>query len=73
MRRYSHYIHTHKTEALITASLQAGAYLAMIHLSYSMLLQGMVSFRTCFQITDDILDITGDIAQWVKTPERMKS
>ncbi len=59
-----HYIHTHKTAALIEASLVAGAQLASCP-------QRVVDhYRTfghhlgmAFQIVDDILDIEGDCAQ----------
>ncbi len=61
------YIHTHKTEALITASLKAGV------LAYSdepEVLRAVTSYGKAlglaFQITDDILDLTGDFSQMGK-------
>jgi geranylgeranyl diphosphate synthase type II len=59
-----HYIHTHKTEALITASLQAGALLGHDSPELFNAVTGYgKALGLAFQITDDILDITGDIAQ----------
>jgi len=55
------YIHTHKTEALITGSLKAGALAAD---GDEFITNAVVSYGKAygmaFQITDDILDVTGD-------------
>jgi geranylgeranyl diphosphate synthase type II len=55
------YIHTHKTAALITASLEAGAVLARA----SAFRRGALreygrSIGLAFQIADDVLDVVGD-------------
>jgi geranylgeranyl diphosphate synthase type II len=58
------YIHTHKTEALITASLRAGA---LAYHDKPEVLHAVTGYGKAlglaFQITDDILDLTGDFSQ----------
>ena len=57
------YIHVHKTAALFRAALRAGAILAGAGTRDLQALTGYgLSFGLAFQITDDILDITGDEA-----------
>ncbi|HZW74270.1 MAG TPA: polyprenyl synthetase family protein, partial [Caldimonas sp.] len=62
------YIHTHKTAALIRASLWAGATIACARP------EELTAIRTCgealglaFQIVDDILDVEGNLAELGKT------
>ncbi len=63
------YIHQHKTEALITASLNAGFLLSSQN---SELLEPVIAYGKAiglaFQITDDILDVTGDFPALGKKP-----
>jgi geranylgeranyl diphosphate synthase type II len=55
------YIHTHKTGALICASLQAGAILSDAkEKEYSALTEYGENLGLIFQIVDDILNVTGD-------------
>jgi len=58
------YIHTHKTGALIVASVRTGALLAGASSSQ---LQALTQYAKCFglafQITDDLLDVFGDEAK----------
>lgn len=63
------YIHTHKTEALITASLKAGALITTEDRSIinSLTTYGQ-AFGMAFQITDDILDVTGKLDNLGKRP-----
>ena len=57
------YIHIHKTAALFRAALRTGAILAGAGAQELQALTGYgLSFGLAFQITDDILDITGDEA-----------
>ena len=63
------YIHTNKTGALIKAAMMAGLYLGepddrMIE-SFS---QFADNFGLAFQISDDILDVTGDVKIMGKNP-----
>ncbi len=62
------YIHTHKTGALITASLRTGAMLAGATRDELAALSRFGHYLgLCFQIRDDILDHTGDQAKVGKT------
>jgi len=55
------YIHTHKTGALFTASVRAGALMAgASEQELEALTVYAENFGLAFQITDDLLDITGD-------------
>lgn len=58
------YIHTHKTEALITASLKAGV---LAYREEPKILNAVTGYGKAlglaFQITDDILDLTGNFYQ----------
>jgi len=55
------YIHTHKTGALFEASVRAGALLSGATERELAALTGYAqNFGLAFQITDDLLDITGD-------------
>ncbi len=58
------YIHTHKTEALFTASLRAGvlAYRNDPEVLHAVTGYGK-AIGLAFQITDDILDLTGEFSQ----------
>ncbi|MBI2218246.1 MAG: polyprenyl synthetase family protein [Candidatus Rokubacteria bacterium] len=62
------YIHTHKTAALIRASLRAGAMLGGASASQ---LAAVTTAGDClglaFQIVDDILDVEGNLAELGKT------
>jgi geranylgeranyl diphosphate synthase, type II len=63
------YMHVHKTGALITASLEAGAVVGggapdQVH---SLIRYGH-HFGLAFQITDDLLDIEGDAGEMGKQP-----
>ena len=63
------FIHSHKTGALITASIQIGAVLA--HLddnTFKKLTHFGEEIGKCFQIQDDILDITGTKEKLGKNP-----
>ena len=63
------FIHSHKTGALITASIQIGALLAEVDTKTYHLLTGFgQAIGTCFQIQDDILDETGTAEKLGKTP-----
>lgn len=56
-----HYIHTHKTGALINAAVLCGGTLAKIdEKTYSILQQYSDVIGLAFQIRDDILDVEGD-------------
>jgi len=58
------YIHHHKTGQLITASLEIGGLLAgLSEESLEHLILFGHALGQCFQIQDDILDLTGDEAQ----------
>ncbi|HHY81439.1 MAG TPA: polyprenyl synthetase family protein [Clostridiales bacterium] len=63
------YIHTHKTEALITASLKSGV---IAKREDTELLNAVAKYGKAlgmaFQITDDILDLTGDLQELGKMP-----
>lgn len=55
------YIHTHKTGALFKAAIRTGAILSdASEEQLAALTQYAESFGLAFQITDDLLDITGD-------------
>jgi geranylgeranyl diphosphate synthase type II len=55
------YIHTHKTGALFRASLRSGALLAGAgQMELERLTFYAEKFGLAFQITDDLLDVTGD-------------
>lgn len=55
------YIHTHKTGALILASVQVGALLGGVdETSYDALTRYAEAAGLAFQVADDILDIIGD-------------
>ncbi|MFA6029063.1 MAG: polyprenyl synthetase family protein [Elusimicrobiota bacterium] len=55
------YIHTHKTAALITASLEAGAVLAGASPARRAALRDYgLATGLAFQIADDVLDVVGD-------------
>lgn len=55
------YIHLHKTGALFRAAVRIGALLAGVgERELSALTDYAVAFGLAFQITDDILDVTGD-------------
>ncbi|HHZ17276.1 MAG TPA: polyprenyl synthetase family protein [Clostridia bacterium] len=55
------YIHTHKTGALFRAAIRAGAILAGANdAEVAALTEYAEQFGLAFQITDDLLDITGD-------------
>ncbi|MBU2512461.1 polyprenyl synthetase family protein [bacterium] len=63
------FIHSHKTGALITASIQIGAILAdFSEENYNLLTKFGEEIGKCFQIQDDILDETGDRTRLGKTP-----
>ena len=63
------YIHTHKTEALITGSLQAGVLVSTgdEDIKNAVASYGR-AYGLAFQVTDDILDVTGDPAILGKLP-----
>jgi geranylgeranyl diphosphate synthase type II len=63
------YIHTHKTEALITASLKSAALIGTedSNIINALTLYGQ-AFGLAFQITDDILDVTGNLDDLGKSP-----
>ncbi len=55
------YIHTHKTGALILASVQVGALLGGVdETAYDALTRYAEAAGLAFQVADDILDIVGD-------------
>ncbi|MDD5629702.1 MAG: polyprenyl synthetase family protein, partial [Elusimicrobia bacterium] len=59
--RLLEYIHLHKTGALITASLEAGAILAGATAAQRRSLRGYArAIGLSFQVADDILDVVGD-------------
>lgn len=62
------YIHKHKTEALITAALHAGV---LVHTTDIKVIEPVISYGKAigmaFQITDDILDVTGDMSHLGKS------
>lgn len=61
------YIHTHKTGALFRASIRAGASLsAASSQELAALTAYSENFGLAFQITDDILDVTGNTAKMGK-------
>ena len=63
------FIHSHKTGALITAAIQIGALLAEVSESdYAQLTGFGTEIGKCFQIQDDILDVTGIREQLGKSP-----
>ncbi|MBT4088549.1 MAG: polyprenyl synthetase family protein, partial [Deltaproteobacteria bacterium] len=63
------FIHTHKTGALITAAIQIGALLADINEAGFAQLTGFgTEIGKCFQIQDDILDVTGSQERLGKSP-----
>lgn len=63
------FIHSHKTGALIKAAIQIGALLAEVGDSDFEQLTGFgVEIGKCFQIQDDILDVTGSRELLGKTP-----
>ncbi|MFH1724460.1 MAG: polyprenyl synthetase family protein [Elusimicrobiota bacterium] len=60
-RKLLEYIHTHKTAALITASLEAGAILAGAKTAKRRALRDYgLAIGLAFQIADDLLDRVGD-------------
>jgi geranylgeranyl diphosphate synthase type II len=60
-QRLLQYIHTHKTAALITASLEAGAILAGATREQRLRLREYGrSIGLAFQIADDVLDVVGN-------------
>jgi len=62
-----HYIHTHKTGALIEASLRAGLALENVENEAHTAIAGYGKrLGLAFQIIDDILDVTGDAAKMGK-------
>ncbi|MGD0152149.1 MAG: polyprenyl synthetase family protein [Thermacetogeniaceae bacterium] len=62
-RQQLEYIHLHKTAALFAAALRTGAILAGAEQQdLQALTEFGLSFGLAFQITDDILDLTGDEA-----------
>ncbi|MDR0840943.1 MAG: polyprenyl synthetase family protein [Christensenellaceae bacterium] len=67
------YIHTHKTGAMIKASVLAGAYIAGANAAQ---LKALDKFGTLygllFQITDDILDVEGSLQDMGKTSGKDK-
>ncbi len=66
-RRRLEYIHTHKTAALITASLEAGAVLAQAPRRQREALRAYGrDVGLAFQIADDVLDRVGDKAKMGK-------
>ncbi len=63
------FIHTHKTGALITAAIQTGALLAEIsETAFKHLTAFGTEIGKCFQIQDDILDVTGSLERLGKSP-----
>lgn len=63
------YMHVHKTGALLSASLQVGAILGGGHDDHVAALKRYGHhFGLAFQITDDILDVEGNVAEMGKTP-----
>jgi len=63
------YIHSHKTEALITASLEAGVLVSNDDNKIIEAVKGFgKAFGLAFQITDDILDLLGNLEQLGKSP-----
>ena len=65
-----HYIHTHKTGAMIEASLKAGLALEDAEQrAYDAISEYGKRLGLAFQIVDDILDVTGDAESMGKTPK----
>ena len=63
------FIHSHKTGALIKVAVQIGALLAEVTDSdYEQLTGFGIEIGKCFQIQDDILDVTGNQELLGKTP-----
>lgn len=63
------FVHSHKTGALIKVAVQIGALLAEVSdADYEQLTGFGVEIGRCFQIQDDILDVTGDQERLGKTP-----
>ncbi|HHT65825.1 MAG: polyprenyl synthetase family protein [Caldicoprobacterales bacterium] len=63
------FIHTHKTEALITGALKAGVLACREDKEVLEAVSGYgKAFGLAFQITDDILDLMGDLNQLGKAP-----
>lgn len=63
------FIHTHKTEALITGALKAGVLANREDKEVLKAISGYgKAFGLAFQITDDILDLMGDLTQLGKSP-----
>ena len=62
------YIHQHKTGSLLTASILAGAKAGGAEEALLHALQNYgYAYGELFQITDDILDVTGDFSHMGKT------
>jgi farnesyl diphosphate synthase len=62
-------LHTHKTGALIAASVELGALAAGVDDARRAAIHGWgLSLGRLFQAVDDVLDVTGDAATLGKTP-----
>ena len=62
-------IHQHKTGALITAAVRAGAHIAYANrVKLAVLTEYATHLGLLFQITDDLLDVTSTAADLGKTP-----